>query len=249
MTSSFKHLAVALTFAFLLACGGSESGADPAGADAAPEPPAAEEPAPAPAEDPAAADAPEADSAPGAAEEAAAEGEGDAAAEGDAPAGEGEAAADALSAPAEEGLDEGADFGGSLVDPRFPNTQDSGPEDWPAWRPTHSIELIEVPMISGETLTFTRAGAERVVRGELYLEGDKLEVRHKLFENGTRVAFERIQCRWQDQGNQVELGCKSPDNKTVATLFAIVRTEGSFTMTLADDSVKFAPRKISAKLL
>lgn len=262
--------------ALLIACGGAEtSSTELAGPDNPPATGTEAPPSPDPVEPDGGADLSEGDSAP-----ADDEGEGDPEAEadadaepdaGEADAGEGEAdaaaadgeapAADAaagdesdpgLAAPPEDGLDETADYGASLVDPRFPNTQDEGPENWPAWRPTHSIEFIEVPLNDGKTMEFEREGDKRVVRGEIYLGGEKLEVRHKLFENDKRVSFERIQCKWKDSGSKVELGCKAPQNKTVKTVFNITRAEGSFTMTLSnpgDADVKYAPRKIVAKLL
>ncbi|MCP4870502.1 MAG: hypothetical protein GY898_17500 [Proteobacteria bacterium] len=246
----------------LIACGSGETTTtELAGPD---NPPDAGDEAPPPenpVEPDAAADLSEGDSAPSAEE---ADGEAADLSEGDsAPsAEEGEADAVApdakdgkggtLAAPPEAGLDETADYGASLVDPRFPNTQDEGPENWPAWRPTHSIEMIEVPLNDSKTMSFERTGDKRVVRGEIYLEGDKFELRHKLFENDKRVAFERIQCKWKDSGSTVELGCKAPQNKTVKTVFNISRAEGSFTMTLGNSGgadVKYAPRKIVAKLL
>jgi len=272
MTSTFSHLhsfrtLLCVVFAAgLVACSGEAATttepADPPETDEAPPP-----------ENPAEADAgdlSEGDSAPSAAEVAAADGEAaaegsadpeaeaapDAAADGEAtPAADADAADAAgavLAAPPEGGLDETADYGSSLVDPRFPNTQDEGPENWPAWRPTHSLEFLEVPLNDGSTMSFTRDGERRIVRGELYLEGDKLEVRSKLFENDKRVSFERIQCKWKDAGAKVELACKAPQNKTVTTVFGITRAEGSFTLTLSnpgDPDVKYAPRKITAKLL
>jgi len=157
-----------------------------------------------------------------------------------------------FAAPLEGGPEEAVDYDGNLVDPRFPNTQDEGPEIWPPWRPTHTLDLLELPMNDGRTMTFERGHDTLAVRGEIYLEGDRFELRHKLYENGERVTFERIQCNWKERGSKIELACKAPQNKTVKTLFRIVRAAGGFTLSLddpEDPDLKLAPREIKATLL
>ena len=152
----------------------------------------------------------------------------------------------------EAGVDESADFGGRLNDQRFPDTLDNGPEAWPAWRPTHRIEFIEVPTVDSATLEFKRSGGKKLVYGEVYQDGDKFEIRFKLFENGKRIQFDRTQCTWKESGTSLELACKSPSNEIARTFYSIERTRGGWTLTQTDRSrreVPFAPRKITAEML
>lgn len=148
------------------------------------------------------------------------------------------------------GMDENADFGGRLNDPRFPDTLDNSPESWPIWTPTHRIDSIEVPLIDGTTLAFQRSGGKKLVYGEAYQDGDKFEIRYKLFENGKRIQFDRTQCTWKESGGELELGCKSPSGEISRTFYEIERTEGTWTLTLTERSrkdVRFAPRRIVAQ--
>ncbi len=185
--------------------------------------------------------------------------EGDQPAEGEAADGEAadETPADGEAPPVDLGLgesggDESVDFGGRLNDPRFPDTLDNGPESWPAWRPTHRLEFIEVPVLDGSTIEFKRSGGKKLVYGEAYQDGDKFEIRFKLFENGKRIQFDRTQCTWKESGTTLELGCKSPSNEIARTHYTIERSQRGWTLTQTARSqreVKFAPRKIVAEML
>ena len=152
----------------------------------------------------------------------------------------------------EAGFDEAADFGGRLNDPRFPDTLDNGPEAWPAWRPTHRVEGITVPTVEGSTMAFARSGGKKLVYGEVYQEGDKFEIRFKLFENGKRIQFDRTQCSWKESGANLELACKSPSNEIARTHYTIERTQRGWTLKQTSRSqreVPFAPREIIAEML
>lgn len=176
--------------------------------------------------------------------------------EGEAPADEA-TAADGEAPPVDLGLgesggDESVDFGGRLNDPRFPDTMDNGPEAWPAWRPTHRIDFIEVPTVDGSTLEFKRSGGKKLVYGEVYQEGDKFEIRFKLFENGKRIQFDRTQCTWKESGTTLELGCKSPSNEIARTHYTIERVQRGWSLKQTARSqreIPFAPRQIVVEML
>ncbi len=232
-----RLLACCAILLILPACGGGETTTD----NNEPEPERFDEPDPgpdtAPNPGPDTAAEPEGDSAP-------AEAEGDSAPSGDEP--DSAEAVTAAAAPGPEG------FGDRLTDPRFPDAFDEGPESWPAWKPTHSIQEVVVPTNDGSTLTFKAGGSERLVQGEMYLEGDNFEARFKLFEGGTRLTFDRVKCLWAETGPNVELTCKDPTNKTVKNQYTISRSAGGFSMEQTARSakkMKMAPRKIFVKEL
>lgn len=152
----------------------------------------------------------------------------------------------------ESGVDGSTDLSGRLNDPRFPDTPDNGPESWPAWRPTHRIEFIEVPTSDGSTIEFNRSGGRKLVYGEVYQEGDKVEIRFKLFENGKRIQFDRTRCTWRESADTLELGCRSSSNEIARIHYSIVRTERGWTLKQTARSqreVRFAPRQIVAEML